>query len=52
MRRLGLLAREGGIRAWGFAAKGTVGSVVVVEMGEGVDVLVQAIEPVGRSWQA
>src|SRR5690606_16452228 len=36
LRRLGLLAREVEILAWGSPAKRAVGSVVVVEMGEGI----------------
>jgi hypothetical protein len=38
IRRLGLPARDGEIRAGHSAAKGAVGSIEVVEVGAGVDV--------------
>jgi hypothetical protein len=48
MRRGGLLAGEGEILAGCSSAKGSVGAVVVIEMREGIDMLVEMIEPVGQ----
>ena len=48
LRRRGDLARPVEILGWCLSAKGAVGPVVVVEMGEGIDVLVEAIEVVGQ----
>ena len=48
MRRLVLLARAGEILVWGSSAKGTVRPVVIVEVSEGIDVLVEAIEVMGE----
>ena len=33
------------ILVWGLSAKGAVGSVVVLEVGEGIDALIEGIEP-------
>jgi hypothetical protein len=38
----------GEILVWGLAAKCAVGSVVVVEVSEGIDVLVEAVETIGQ----
>ena len=44
MRRLGLLAGAVEILAWGLSAKSAVGSVMVVEVGKGIDMFVEGIE--------
>jgi hypothetical protein len=40
------------ILVWGFAANGPVRSVVIVEMGEGIDVFIEPIEAMRKVWQA
>jgi hypothetical protein len=46
MRRVGLAARAIEILVWSLPAKSAVGPVMVIEVGEGVDVLIEAIEAV------
>ena len=48
MRRLGLWAEAIEILCWGEVAKGLVGSVVVVSVGEGVDEGLELVDAVGQ----
>ena len=44
LRRLGLLAGAVEILVWGLSAKGAVGSVMVVEVSEGIDAFIERLE--------
>ena len=48
MRRWGLRADASEVLGWGEVAKGLVGSVVIISVGEGVDEGLEFVDPDGQ----